>query len=866
MTLAELLAQWLIRSSILIAAGALLLWLSRVKDGSIRTMAWTAILCGSLAIPVLRRAFPETLVPSPRRTAAGVVVHPAEVRPAVSEPPPAEVLAPVPRRPVSERSPQAAGSPEARSTQHTDFAWVRVIVMLYMAVCAIMLARICAGLWIGSRLFRRSCATGQVAGGIEIRESEALTAPVTLGILRPAIVLPSDWRQWDSVKSGAVLAHERSHVQRHDVWVQLLSGLHRALLWGSPLSWFLHRRIVQSAEEASDDAAVAAICDRVCYAETLLEFMQRGVWTTGPGGASMAHYGSPAKRIRRVLNSSTLSKGVTKRSVAAIAAVALPLTYMIATAQTRPQFDIADVHVSAEVGRAIPSGPASQMRGGGIRAGMYQIQNATMVDLIMTAYGIDSDKVVGGPSWLELDRFDVFAKTPASTSVDTARVMLQALLTDRFKLTLHRDSRPLAGFVLTVGKGEAPKLKRAAGSGSTGCRMTPQYTDTELAARRQAAVLAGQANPAILQTFLFTCQNMSMTAFAEAMRKMPDAKFPTVADRTGLSGEWDFNFRYTSQPPASAAASEADVEKITIFEALGKQLGLKLEAGDVPTPVIVVDSVNRKPTDNPPNVKAILPPPPPAAFEVASLKLSAPNAPEVRSPGPQPGGRFEVQNFPLNFLIRIAWGLPSNGTLQGKPSWLDSMRVDLTAKLPSTDATRGIVGGANMEAFAPALKELLTERFRVAIHTEQRPVPGYALVGAKPKIRRADPSVRTKCFEGPGADGKDPRVSNPLLSRLVTCRNMTVPEFAQRLAGLSGAYLRNQLVVDATGIEGAYDFTLNFTAGMGGAGGPSDVSIPDGGITLFEALEKQLGLKLEKRNIPAPVVILDHIEQKPTEN
>jgi hypothetical protein len=70
----------------------------------------------------------------------------------------------------------------------------------------------------------------------------------------------------------------------------------------------------------------------------------------------MAHYDSPAKRIRRVLKSSTLSKGVTKRSVAAIAAVALQLTYVIATAQTRPQFDIAEVHMSTESARAISAG------------------------------------------------------------------------------------------------------------------------------------------------------------------------------------------------------------------------------------------------------------------------------------------------------------------------------------------------------------------------------------------------------------------------------------------------------------------------------------------------------------------------------
>jgi len=103
-----------------------------------------------------------------------------------------------------------------------------------------------------------------------------------------------------------------------------------------------------------------------------------------------------------------------------------------------------------------------------MRAGVYQIQTATMVDLIKTAYGVDADTVLGGPSWLELDRYDIFAKGPASTSAEAAKLMLQALLADRFTLQLHRDSRPLPGFALTVRKGGAPKLKRADGSGGVG--------------------------------------------------------------------------------------------------------------------------------------------------------------------------------------------------------------------------------------------------------------------------------------------------------------------------------------------------------------------------------------------------------------
>ena len=187
-------------------------------------------------------------------------------------------------------------------------------------------------------------------------------------------------------------------------------------------------------------------------------------------------------------------------------------------------------------------------------AAIYQIQTATMVDLIKTAYGIDAEKVLGGPSWLELDRYDVYAKGPAATSAETANLMLQSLLADRFKLQLHKDSRPLPGFALTVRKGGTPKLKQADGSGSTGCKLTFLYTDAELGARRQALIQAGE-NPVTLQTYLYACRNVTMAAFAEGMRGMAGAQqyFDTgaVVDQTGLSGEWDFSFKYTAKgsPP-----------------------------------------------------------------------------------------------------------------------------------------------------------------------------------------------------------------------------------------------------------------------------------------------------------------------------
>src|SRR5580700_8510362 len=99
------------------------------------------------------------------------------------------------------------------------------------------------------------------------------------------------------------------------------------------------------------------------------------------------------------------------------------------TATAPAAFDIADVHVS-------PKTLNPRMSGGALRGTRFEMKQATMVDLVRTAYGLDADKVLGGPSWVELDRFDVLAKAPANTPPETAKLMLQTLLADRFKLVV----------------------------------------------------------------------------------------------------------------------------------------------------------------------------------------------------------------------------------------------------------------------------------------------------------------------------------------------------------------------------------------------------------------------------------------------
>jgi multidrug efflux system membrane fusion protein len=328
------LAEWALRSSALILSGALVLWALRVKDPSTRLAASTVLLIASLALPGLTSVLPK--MPVAVQSAA---VQPVEV--------PAAAIAvdtPVTRPATVEREPR-----------HVDWAGIAVIV--YGAIAMGFLLRLCLGLAMSLRLRRRCRATGEMSDGIAVFESDAVKAPVTLGIVRPVIMLPVGWREWNQQKLDAVLAHERSHIRRFDPAVQLVSAIHRALLWHSPMSWYLHTRIVRVAEEASDDAALAVTQDRPLYAEVLLEFMRVGVRGADRLGVPMARYGRLEARIQRILDGVSLSRGVTRWSAAAILIVAVPLVYAVAAAGPRsePQAAVKPAAVQAP---AVPARPA----------------------------------------------------------------------------------------------------------------------------------------------------------------------------------------------------------------------------------------------------------------------------------------------------------------------------------------------------------------------------------------------------------------------------------------------------------------------------------------------------------------------------
>jgi len=247
-------------------------------------------------------------------------------------------------------TPESADWPAASAQPRRPIPWLAASAAIYLAVALFMLMRLALGVILGRRLERElqliedphafarlqfiAQASGLRGSPPRLAESELLSVPVTFGVRRPAILLPAGWREWEPSELDAVLAHEISHVSRRDALAERLSLLHRAIFWFSPLSWWLARHLADLAEEASDDAALAAGADRARYAETLLGFF--AALEAAPGrvwwqGVSMATAGQAEKRLDRILEwKGSVAMRLKKPVVIAYMLCAIPVVCLVA--------------------------------------------------------------------------------------------------------------------------------------------------------------------------------------------------------------------------------------------------------------------------------------------------------------------------------------------------------------------------------------------------------------------------------------------------------------------------------------------------------------------------------------------------------
>ena len=233
--------------------------------------------------------------------------------------------------------------------------------------------------------------------------------------------------------------------------------------------------------------------------------------------------------------------------------------------------------LSFEVAEIKPSDPSVQKMGKGrmLPGGRIEVPGYTLRELIMFSSGVTDDMISGGPKWTGEDRFDIVAKAPAGAPDNALRSMLQALLVDRFKLTTHREDKPMSAYVLTVGKNAAP-LQPGTGTGASQCH----WTQLEGTMRRRE------------------CQNITMAEFAKELPATGGIGIVLpVSDQTGLKGSYDFQFEVGSirrrpDAPEGSTPDPLDTDGPNIFAALQK-LGLHLENKKIPIPAMVIDRAER---------------------------------------------------------------------------------------------------------------------------------------------------------------------------------------------------------------------------------------------------------------------------------
>jgi uncharacterized protein (TIGR03435 family) len=230
-------------------------------------------------------------------------------------------------------------------------------------------------------------------------------------------------------------------------------------------------------------------------------------------------------------------------------------------------------------------------------------------------------------------------------------------------------------------------------------------------------------------------------------------------------------------------------------------------------------------------------------FEVATIKPSDPAACCARTFG-QDGRRFSTTNTNLKWMLQWAYSLhPSQ--IVGGPAWIDEDRFNVTGVIEGTQEPTD-------RQWRVALQKLLMDRFRIQLHHESREMSAYAVVIARggSKLKKSDGKYPPRTGFG-GAIGQTMYGGG---------QNVTIPQFfgeVQRLAV-------DRPILDHTGLAGTFDIALQFTRediqslGM--------TQLPDNAPpNLFDALQQQLGLKLEGIKAPVDVLVIDHAE-KPSED
>src|SRR5882762_6635695 len=645
---------------------------------------------------------------------------------------------------------------------------------------------------------RRLERIGGMRKGTEMLLSRTSLEPGIFGIIRPVLVWPEGISErLEDAHLEVILAHELCHVRRRDNLAAALHMVVEAIFWFHPLVWWLEGRMMEERERACDEEVLESGSDRQVYAESILKICEFCVgsplaFVSGVTGADLK------RRIARIMTGGFVRKLDFNRklllSALALAAITPPILFgplqaTPARAESQPQstgaiapaFEVASIkrnNGTPMAGFSIVGKPFSGITW---NADRFMVTNVTLHGLIRRAYDVQDDEILGGPDWLNSEGYDIDAKVEKSVVDDLQKLgpdqrvleskrMLQALLADRFKLSLHSENKEVPVYALVIA-GNGLKIQRAI-PGDT-------YAN---GFKRSDGVPIGAGDWS--QPGKFVGQGVPIAPIVQVLSE--HYLHRSVLDKTGLTDKYDFTLHWT--PSESQAA---------LFTAIQEQLGLKLESQKGPMQILVLDHaekpaeaqaqstgaitpsfevVSQKPikSDDPPvrirpqaqRTTAIAP-----SYEIASIKPNKFNNPTGRiesqtqstttieprydvasiKPNKSTGdmislmGRpdgFTGTNITLQMLIRNAYEVEDN-QISGGPSWIESEKYEIEARMDGAvaDELRKLGEDQSMLERQRMLQALLADRFKLSIHFETNEGPAYALVFAKngPKLQEAKP-------------------------------------------------------------------------------------------------------------------------------
>lgn len=242
-----------------------------------------------------------------------------------------------------------------------------------------------------------------------------------------------------------------------------------------------------------------------------------------------------------------------KRLITVVSLSVFPACAAFGQPATAPQFEVASIKPSND-------GPGSS--GISTNNGRLSGRNVTLKRCVRSAYGVQEAQILGGPKWLDEDRYYIEAKASGPAGDRELSIMLQSLLAERFQLALHRETRTLPGLALVVGKG--------------GLKAKPSATSSSSRTNSSRGIIQAER-----------CSMTQLALKVSEVLRLP------VADMTNVQGDFDFKLEWTPDDGDKSIAASGP----SIYAALQEQLGLKLQSRKVPVEVLVIDHAE-KPSEN----------------------------------------------------------------------------------------------------------------------------------------------------------------------------------------------------------------------------------------------------------------------------